>query len=162
MSQNTDTRREDKADRPADDEPVDAVKDAHWGEIPQDHFGYASEEERLAKRGLEDWELVERMPESQRGVPRWFLGIIVMVMLVAIGLSFPFWGDRPGYEREWVNWGFGAAILYIVVFGGFVYFMVNVYSTHVDGEHVEEDGERAPEAKAGVKPAAEQTHDAKP
>lgn len=127
------------SDKDTDDtRPVDAVKKTQWGEIPDDNFGYASDEERRAKRGLEDWELVERMPASQRGVPRWFLGIVVVVLLVAIGLSFPFWGDRPGYEREWINWGFGAAILYIVVFGAFVYFMVNVYSTKTDGEFVDD------------------------
>ena len=113
--------------------PMGAIGKQTWGEIPEDNFGYASDEERRAKRGLEDWELVEKVPDSQRGTPRWFLGVIVMVLLVAIGLSFPFWGDRPGYEREWINWGFGAAILYLAVFGTFVYVMVNVYSPSVDG-----------------------------
>lgn len=116
-----------------DKEQVGEVKNASWGEIPEDNFGYASDEERRAKRGLEDWELVEKIPESQQGVPRWFLGIVVVVLLIAIGLSFPFWGDRPGYEREWINWGFGAAILYIAVFGTFVYFMVNFYGSRAAG-----------------------------
>jgi len=111
-----------------------AVEDKQWGEIPQDNFGYASDEERREKRGLEDWELVEKIPQSQKGVPKWFLAVIAAVLLVAIGLSFPFWGDRPGYEREWINWGFGAALLYLLVFGAFVYFMVNKYSSSVDGD----------------------------
>jgi len=122
-----------------DARPVGAVGKSAWGEIPDDNFGYASDEERRAKRGLEDWELVEYVPQSQRGVPRWFLGVVVMVLLVAIGLSFPFWGDRPGYEREWINWGFGAALLYLAVFGTFVYYMVNIYSPSVDGKLPEED-----------------------
>ncbi|WP_455208292.1 hypothetical protein [Kaarinaea lacus] len=109
------------------------IKEKNWGEIPNDNFGYASDEERRGKRGLEDWEMVEKVPQSQKGVPKWFLAVIAAVLLVAIGLSFPFWGDRPGYEREWINWGFGAAILYLLVFGGFVYFMVNKYSPNVDG-----------------------------
>jgi hypothetical protein len=109
------------------------VNDKKWGEIPDDNFGYASDEERRQKRGLEDWELVEKIPQSQKGVPKWFLAVIAAVLLVAIGLSFPFWGDRPGYEREWINWGFGAALLYLLVFGAFVYFMVNKYSPSVDG-----------------------------
>ena len=110
-----------------------ALKDKKWGEIPEDNFGYASDEERRQKRGLEDLELVEKIPQSQKGVPKWFIAVIVAVLLVAIGLSFPFWGDRPGYEREWIDWGFGVAILYLLVFGGFVYVMVNVYSPSVDG-----------------------------
>ncbi|HEX22213.1 MAG TPA: hypothetical protein ENH21_02140 [Chromatiales bacterium] len=128
-------------------QPVGAIGKQTWGEIPEDNFGYASDEERRAKRGLEDWELVEKVPDSQRGVPRWFLGVIVMVLLVAIGLSFPFWGDRPGYEREWINWGFGAAILYLAVFGTFVYFMVNMYSSSVDGT-LPDDAAKADEAGA--------------
>lgn len=110
-----------------------SLKETKWGELPEDNFGYASDEERRAKRGLEDWELVEKIPESQQPVPRWFFGIIVAVVMVAVGLSFPFWGDRPGYEREWINWGFGAALLYIAVFGTFVYFMVNFYGSKVAG-----------------------------
>jgi hypothetical protein len=112
---------------------LEEIKDKKWGEIPEDNFGYASDEERRQKRGLEDWELVEKIPQSQKGVPKWFIAVIVAVLLVAIGLSFPFWGDRPGYERDWIDWGFGAAILYLLVFGGFVYVMVNVYSPSVDG-----------------------------
>ena len=120
--------------------PVGAVKDEKWGKVPDDNFGYASDEERRAKRGLEDWELLESVPRSQKGVPKWFIAVIVAVLLVAIGLSFPFWGDRPGYERDWINWGFGAALLYLAVFGTFVYFMVNKYSPSVDGMESGEDG----------------------
>lgn len=109
------------------------VKQEKWGEIPEDNFGYQSDEERRNKRGLEDWELVEKIPQSQKGVPKWFLAVIAAVLLIAIGLSFPFWGDRPGYERAWIDWGFGAAIIYLLVFGGFVYLMVNKYSPSVDG-----------------------------
>lgn len=118
--------------------------DAQWGKIPDDNFGYASDEERRRHRGLEDWELVEKIPESQKRVPPWFFAVVVVVLLVAIGLSFPFWGDRPGYEREWVNWGFGAAILYLLVFGTFVYFMVNFYGSKMAGR-LDSDQEQLPD-----------------
>ncbi len=123
------------------------VKQETWGQVPEDNFGYSSDEERRAKRGLEDWELLESVPRSQKGVPIWFVAVIIAVLLVAIGLSFPFWGDRPGYEREWINWGFGAALLYLAVFGTFVYFMVNKYSPSVDGME-EQDQKRAQETPA--------------
>jgi len=119
--------------KPVGELPVDKANQTKWGDIPEDNFGYASDEERREKRGLEDWEMVENIPDSQEAVPRWFFGIIFVVLLMAIGLSFPFWGDRPGYEREWINWGFGAAILYLIVFGTFVYFMVNFYGSKVAG-----------------------------
>jgi len=142
--------------------PPDELGDSKWGELPEDNFGYASDEERRAKRGLEDWELVEKIPESQQPVPRWFIGIIVAVMLVAVGLSFPFWGDRPGYEREWINWGFGAALLYTAVFGTFVYFMVNFYGSKVAGrlDTDKEKNAKSPENNhqaSGEKDAAQPT-----
>jgi len=130
---------ESKTDDKKPQTPVGAVKDEKWGQVPEDNFGYSSDEERRAKRGLEDWELLESVPRSQKGVPKWFIAVIVAVLLVAIGLSFPFWGNRPGYERDWINWGFGAAILYLAVFGTFVYFMVNKYSPSVDGLESGED-----------------------
>ena len=115
---------------------------SEWGKIPEDHFGYASEEERLAKRGLEDWELVDKIPESQHGVPWWFLAVIAAVLVFAIGLSFPFWGDRPGFERSWVNWGFLAAIVYLIVAGTFIYFMVNFYGSKIAGRLDSDDTQK--------------------
>ncbi len=106
---------------------------SQWGERPDDYFGYSSDEERRLKRGLEDWELVESIPESQMQVPKWFIAVVVVVLLVAIGLSFPFWGDRVGYEREWFNWGFVAAIVYIGVGAAFVYMMVRMYGSKMAG-----------------------------
>ncbi len=107
--------------------------ESQWGEAPTDHFGYASDAERRAKRGLEDWELVESIPESQNGVPYWFVAIIITVLLVAIGLSFPFWGNRPGHEQEWFNWGFIAALFYISAASALVYFMVQLYGSSSGG-----------------------------
>jgi hypothetical protein len=110
------------------------VEEARWGEKPEDHFGYVSDEERLAKRGMEDWELVEKIPESQKGIPYWFVAVIITVLLVAVGLSFPFWGNRPGYERDWFDWGFIAALFYIAAAAAFVYFMVQLYGSSAGGK----------------------------
>lgn len=133
------------AESKQDDEQLGEVR-SEWGKKDADHFGYRSEEERLAKRGLEDWELLDSIPESQRGVPKWFIAVILVVVLVAIGLSFPFWGDRPGYERSWINWGFGAALLYIVAMSVFIYFMVNLYGSHAGGrlDHDRQDDAQPP------------------
>ncbi|MEO6422638.1 MAG: hypothetical protein ABIR84_08175 [Candidatus Nitrotoga sp.] len=109
------------------------VDEPDWGEKPDDHFGYTSDEERLAKRGLEDWELVETIPESQKSIPYWFIGVTVAVLLVAVGLSFPFWGLRPGDERPWVDWGFIVALFYVAAGSTFVRFMVNLYGSSIGG-----------------------------
>ena len=106
---------------------------SHWGKQDKDNFGYASDEERLEKRGMEDWELVEKLQESQPTIPYWFIAVVVIVLLVGVGLSFPFWGLRPGVKVNWVDWvedpGFLGAIVYVVVAGLFVRHMTNLYGT---------------------------------
>jgi hypothetical protein len=63
----TETERSNKVKRAE----LDPVKD-EWGAKPDDNFGYASEEERRANRGLEDWEMLDQMSDSQPGVFAWF------------------------------------------------------------------------------------------
>ncbi len=103
-------------------------EETHWGELRKDNFGYASDKERLEKRGMEDWELVEKIPESQGKVPFWFMAVVVSVLLVGVGLSFPFWGLRPGVEVKWTDWvvepGFLGSLVYIGVAIVFIYYMV--------------------------------------
>jgi hypothetical protein len=102
-----------------------AVKEAGWGEQPENQYGYASEAERLNKRGLEDWEMVENISESQHNIPYWFIAIFLALLLVAIGLNFPFWGDRPGYERDWFNWGLPLAVVYTSIAIAVIYWLVD-------------------------------------
>ena len=104
-----------------------------WGQRDKEHFGYASDEERKAKRGLEDWELLESVPLSQKPVPYWFFAVIVVVLLVAVGLAFPFWGTRSGHQKHWLDWGFLLALVYIAGAGTFVYFMVRMYGSAAAG-----------------------------
>lgn len=108
--------------------PLGTVQ-SQWGQRDEGNFGYRSDEDRKAKRGLEDWELVEKIPESQKAVPYWFFAIVAVVALVGIGLSFPFWGLRPGDNRPWLDWGFLIAIVYMGVAGSFVWFMVRLYGS---------------------------------
>ena len=113
--------------------PPPPVAKPEWGEAIDNHLGYASEEERLKKRGLEDWELVEKLQESQPTIPYWFIAVVVIVLLVGVGLSFPFWGLRPGVKVNWVDWvedpGFLGVIVYVAVGGLFVRYMTNLYGT---------------------------------
>ena len=114
-----------------------AKEQSKWGENRGDHFGYASNEERLEKRGMEDWELVERIPESQLNVPYWFWAVVAIVLLVGVGLSFPFWGLRPGVVVKWTDWvkdpGFLGSLVYISLAGAFVWYMVNMYGSPAAG-----------------------------
>ena len=110
-----------------------------WGQEAHDHHGYASREERLEKRGMDDWELVEKIPESQQRIPKWFIAIIAVVLVAAFGLSFPFWGDRPDMERPWLTMGHLFAVGYLLLFGGVIYFMTRLYgSSH--GGRLDADG----------------------
>ena len=77
----------DRSNKPKRAE-LDPVKD-EWGAQPDDNFGYASEEERRANRGLEDWEMLDQMSDSQPGIFAWFhtvagsvvAGVIVFVIV---------------------------------------------------------------------------------
>lgn len=51
-----------------------------WGNQPDNNFGYASEDERRAHRGLEDWEMLDAMSKPQPGVRTWLRTVIVTVV----------------------------------------------------------------------------------
>lgn len=111
---------------------------SHWGKQDKDNFGYASDEERLERRGMEDWEMVEKLQETQPTTPYWFTAVVVIVLLVAVGLSFPFWGLRPGVKVDWVDWladfGFWGGVVYVLVGGLFVRYMTNLYGSSTEAD----------------------------
>lgn len=103
--------------------PVDEIG---WGETRKDNLGYASESDRITKRGLEDWEMVEKVSEeSDHRVPYWFFGLFFVLVVVATGLTFPFWGVRPGFERSWFDWGIPAGIAWVVTMSVLIYYVVD-------------------------------------
>lgn len=102
--------------------------ESEWGKVPEDHFGYASEEERLRKRGLEDWEMVEKMSESQHHIPYWFIALFVLLIVMAVGFTFPLWGNRPDYHRSWFDWGMPGAVIYVTVATFVIYWIVDLRS----------------------------------
>jgi len=130
----TETNKEQK--------PVNATN-VEWGKTPDDHYGYESDEQRLEKRGMDDWELVENIPKSQKRIPKWFYAVIAGVLIVAFGLSLPFWGDRPDHARPWFTMGHLYAVLYFIAGGSLVFFMTNLYGSdrggHLDSDHEDDD-----------------------
>lgn len=101
------------------------VSEAGWGEGPENQYGYVSEQERFDKRGLEDWEMVEHIQETDHRIPYWFIALFVILLIIAVALNFPFWGDRPGYERDWFNWGMPAAVVYCIAASAYIYWLVD-------------------------------------
>ena len=108
------------------DKTPEPVKEPGWGQTSSDNFGYADDEERKEKRGLEDWEMVSSMAESKVGIPYWFIAIFFVLLLVAIGLTFPFWGNRPGFERPWFDWGIPAGAAWVIVMSFIIYYFVDL------------------------------------
>ncbi|MDX8398202.1 MAG: hypothetical protein R8K49_07790 [Mariprofundaceae bacterium] len=96
---------------------------------------------KITKQGMSDEEIIASGQglESSKRVPKWFWMIIVVVILIAYGLTLPFWGDRIDSPRPWFTWGHVAAFAYILVFGGFVYFMTMMYGD--DGGEAEDQEE---------------------
>jgi uncharacterized membrane protein len=135
-----------------EDKHVTVPVESAWGKKSDNHYGYKSDEERKLKRGLEDWELVDSIPTSQKRVPKWFIGVIVAVAFVAISLSFPFFGLRRGMPFNWGGWGFGviAAIVYLSVMSVFVLIMVRMYGSEMGGR-LDNDVEKDQDEKAQEK-----------
>ncbi|MDH5256380.1 MAG: hypothetical protein OEX07_00165 [Gammaproteobacteria bacterium] len=100
------------------------IDEAQWGE--SSNFGYKTDEERKDKRGLEDWEMVSSMEQSTVGIPFWFVAIFIVLLIVAVGLTFPFWGNRPGYERPWFDWGIPAGVAWVVCMSFVIYYFVEM------------------------------------
>jgi len=103
-----------------------SVSEPGWGKTSDSNYGYANEEERKDKRGLEDWEMLNSMDESKVGIPYWFIAIFFVLLIVAIGLTFPFWGNRPGYERPWFDWGIPLGVAWVVVMSFIIYYFVDL------------------------------------
>jgi len=103
--------------------------------------GQSDPRKKIQKQGMTDEEIIASGVglESKDRVPKWFWAIIVVVILVAYGLTVPFWGDRVGSPRPWFTWGHVGALAYILVFGGFVYFMTMMYGD--DGGEAEDQEE---------------------
>ncbi len=103
-----------------------AVDDTEWGEVSDDNYGYQDDQERRDKRGLEDWEMVTSMSESQVSIPYWFIAIFIVLLIVAIGLTFPFWGNRPGFERPFFDWGIPMGAAWVIVMSFIIYYFVDL------------------------------------
>lgn len=118
---------------------VEAVDEIKWGETRQDHLGYRDEADRITKRGLEDWEMVERMDQtSDHRIPYWFFALFIVLLIVATGLTFPFWGVRPGFERSWFDWGIPAGIGWVVTMSIVIYYFVDYRHRHKTSADKEE------------------------
>ncbi len=104
-------------------------------------FGDEQSAARKKYKGMDDDEIIASGEglESSKRVPKWFFAIIIVVVLIAFGLTLPFWGDRADAPRDWLNWGQLAALAYMLVFGGFVYVMTTMYEGNDDDEYYEDD-----------------------
>lgn len=89
-------------------------------------------------RGMNTDDLLKSVEKDEHRIPKWFIAIIIMVLLVAYGLTLPFWGDRPDSPRPWFTWGHVAAFFYLVIAGGFVYMMTRLYASKGHNDKDEE------------------------
>src|SRR3569832_1469200 len=107
-------------------QPVQSTDDVERGQERNDQYGYDDAAERTTKRGLEDWELAEKMSAtSEHRIPYWLIAIFIVLLLGATGLTFPFCGVRPGCERSWFDWGIVAGAAWVTSMGGLIYYLVD-------------------------------------
>lgn len=123
--------------------PIAIKEKLDWGEGSSDNFGYADEQDRKDKRGLEDWEMVTSMEKSEVSIPYWFLALFLVLLIVAIGLTFPFWGNRPGFERPWFDWGIPLGVAWCVGMSLIIYYFVDLrYILHKKKEEKKQQAEK--------------------
>jgi len=85
-------------------EDLNAI-DNQWGERPDDNFGYESEEVRRAHRGLEDWELLEGMSDSEPRLFDWLrkvTGSIILGVVIFLAVA---------YGIYYISYHYGPALL---------------------------------------------------
>ncbi len=75
----------------------------HWGEIPDNQFGYTDENERHAKRGLEDRELTESVTTSQHYFPKWLLHFTLISAVCAISYIIYYRFTHSGKVHSWIS-----------------------------------------------------------
>jgi len=131
--------------------PPPETESMGWGEKSASNYGYASDQERLDKRGLEDWEMVQTMEHSTTSIPYWFIAIFIVLLLVAIGLTFPFWGNRPGFERPYFDWGIPAGAAWVIVMSFVIYYFVDLRHILKDKKERREKEAAAKQAEASQK-----------
>jgi hypothetical protein len=79
--------------------------DNQWGEQPNDNFGYDTEEERRAHRGLEDWELLEGMSDSEPRLFDWLrtvTGSVIVGVVIFVAVA---------YGIYYISYHFGPTLL---------------------------------------------------
>ena len=76
-----------------------------WGAQPDHNFGYATEDERRANRGLEDWEMLDSMSKPQPGVRVW-LRTVIGTVIAGVALFILF-----AYSISYIVHHFGAYLL---------------------------------------------------
>lgn len=114
------------ADGTKKDKETNDYSGEQWGAVPDGNLGYKDDAERHDKRGLEDWEMLQHMEESSTSIPYWFVAIFILLLLVAVGLTFPFFGNRPGFERPWFDWGIPAGVAWVIVMSAVIYYFVDL------------------------------------
>jgi len=102
--------------------------DARWGALPQDNFGYKDTQERRAKRGLEDWEMIEDHVErtsTPRSSKRWMLYSMLGAAAVSVILLLYLINTSPREMNFWTSSHFSNSVFV------FIFFCVVVYTSGV-------------------------------
>ncbi|OIO54028.1 MAG: hypothetical protein COX57_13480 [Alphaproteobacteria bacterium CG_4_10_14_0_2_um_filter_63_37] len=89
------------------------------------------------QREMTDAELLASMDQepSGRGFPMWLVAIFLLLLVMAVGLDYPFWGQKTVVpegatgvvleQRSWFTWGKVGAIAYVTFFGALIWYMVH-------------------------------------
>ncbi|HFE37350.1 MAG TPA: hypothetical protein ENK06_02875 [Gammaproteobacteria bacterium] len=99
------------------------VNNAAWEAPPTDHFGYASEEERRTRRGLEEWEMVgDHLPHQSLPGGRMWVGVTLFAATVTTAALYWYGVDiEPTDKEKWAIDRFREEIFAVIFFFIFLY-----------------------------------------
>ena len=99
-------------------ETLPPVSNAVWERPPQDNYGYTSDDERRAKRGLEEWEMLgDHLPHEQGvNTRRWIHFTIWPALIITVVVYFLGVEIEPADEQQWYLDTFKEEIFAVIFF----------------------------------------------
>ena len=137
MARKNSTDAKGKRDQRSQDKARATHTGEAWGSIPTDNYGYKDASERRAKRGLEDWEMVEDhvarndVPPSSR---RWMLYSLLAASGVSVLILFYLLDTSPEDMNYWTSGHFSNGV-FVLIFFFMVVYTSGVFKLIHDARH---------------------------
>lgn len=126
------------------DKVLQPVKNAQWEIPPTEHYGYADDEERRAKRGLEDWEMVSNHTSNEidPSTIKWVRITLASATIITVALYLFGIKIKPANEDHWLIGAYREEIFSVIFFFIFLYTSMLIKLIHDNKKDEKKAGER--------------------